>query len=214
MSGRRSRPKPARRSVIAAGRTLSAKFGRQHLAAAKRAGELSAERQADPGPFRSPRCRMGKPTTTKETEEAPGPDDAHVGKPGRQLHDLPQLPRLQRLGPEPAAAGDRLARHPHGAGAQQRLYGPALAPVFPDNRKGPEGDVSQGRLRLRPATTAFKSRSTASPCSGGVRRPPAPSAHCDHRSFSAPARCSDVGVVCIGVGVMRSRSVRPAPSGS
>ena len=64
-------------------------------------------------------------------------DDAHVAGPGRELQLLPQYPRVPRLGAEPAAADDRLARHPHGARPEQATISIPLQKVLPANRLGP-----------------------------------------------------------------------------
>ncbi len=58
-------------------------------------------------------------------------------------------PVVRRLVAEHAAAGDRLVRHPDGAGPQQRLPGHAAGRV-PGVRRGPMDDVAEGQLRHLP----------------------------------------------------------------
>ncbi len=109
-------PKPAGNMTQDRGRPeCRLRAGRQHLAAAECARCLSARRRADP------RARHHGPAERHVDGGHQGDgkdlvaDDPHVGIARRQLRHLPQFPRLQRLGPEPAAARHRLARHPHGA---------------------------------------------------------------------------------------------------
>jgi photosynthetic reaction center cytochrome c subunit len=129
--------------------------GRQHLASDQRAGELSARRQADPGAFAHGSAQWRKP-------------DHHQGDRGnlglmmhmseslgancmtchnsRAFNDWDQSPP-QRV---TAWHGIRMAREIN------QTYMTGLAPVFPDNRKGPEGDV----LKVSCAT-----------CHNGVQKP-------------------------------------------
>ena len=78
---------------------------------------------------------------------------------GRELHLLPQQPRVRGLGAEHAAAGDRVAWHPDGARPEQRLPEIAAGRV-PAGAARPDRGRGQARL-ARPATRACSSRFTA-----------------------------------------------------
>ena len=88
-------------------------------------------------------------------------DDPLLAVARGELHLLPQQPRVRRLGAEHAAAGDGLARHPHGAGPQQQLPGRRCRTC--SRRRGWARPATSPRSTAPPATRASTSR-----CSGSA----------------------------------------------